>query len=166
MAWLVLLLLLFYFYSMELLDHAIFCAWLHFSYHLMPKNHLNIATFCFCWRWESNPGHQRSKQPSYPFHHRTSASQSYFLRSTSFSFDYEMKRTELSARWTERNQRSQPTLVPAKQINLMELFSSSFVAEVFFVSSLHWRQWRHRQEKWSRLSTAGIYIYWNMLRRC
>ena len=90
----------------------------------------------------------------------------YFFRSTSFSFDYEMKRTELSARWTERNQRSQPTLVPAKQINLMELFSSSFVAEVFFVSSLHRRQWRHRQEKWSRLSTAGIYIYWNMLRRC
>ena len=44
MAWLA---LFYYFHSMEMLDHAIFRAWPHLSYHLMPKNPLNIATFAF-----------------------------------------------------------------------------------------------------------------------
>ena len=33
------------------------------------KNHLNIATFCFCRQGESNLGCQRSKRAHYPLHH-------------------------------------------------------------------------------------------------
>ena len=37
------------------------------------KNHLNIATFSFCRRRESNPGCQHSKRARYPLHHCPSA---------------------------------------------------------------------------------------------
>ena len=60
MAWLA---LFYYFHSMETLDHAIFCAWLDLSYHLMPKNHLNIATFAFA------DGGNRTRAPSAASNH-------------------------------------------------------------------------------------------------
>ena len=53
----------FYFYYMETLDLANFSCLVPFlwTYHLtLRKNHLNIATFCFCRWWELNLGHLRS----------------------------------------------------------------------------------------------------------
>ena len=55
----------FYFYYMETLDLANFSCLAPFlwTYHLtLRKNHLNIATFCFCRWWELNLGHLRSKR--------------------------------------------------------------------------------------------------------
>ena len=55
---------------MEMLDHADYGVWLHFSdlppYGGRGKVHLNITLYCNCRRRKSNLGHLRNKQERYP----------------------------------------------------------------------------------------------------